>query len=611
MSNKNQKAPLAPGLSRRGFHTLGGMAALGAGAALAGCAPQTPASGAAGGSDAGAAEGAAAKALAPNGQEYPWAAEPPAIADDMVEEEIDCDVCVIGLGVSGVAAFRAAAEAGAMSVGFEKGPTPQCRSSQYAYVNGSLSERLGLKADFDLEKVFEHEFNDCSQITNQSIVRKWLYHHTEAVDWWIEGGDCYVPGPGEVMGGNPMMGEPDPNHPVNVTSMSDPSIDYENENQAAYPENLSFSDHQAILDNNGAKAEAAGAVAYYGHFGEQVVKDGSGRVVGAYVRNAETGKYKKVNAAKGVVCSMGDGASNPDIMNFFYPHVVENGNFNPWPNMDVEGNLTNTGDVYPLGYWANAGFSQYQAPMIHVMGGPGDNGDQSVSMGFTGPLLRLNYNGKRFQNEDVAATECEFAFEKQPQKKAFMVFDAHFDEQAPQCINTFASSLQEMDARGRRRHLQGRDLEGAVRKHRRHGCRRGRQIGRALQRVVRCRRGRGLREEGEVPVARAGRPLLRAAHGHGPVPVYPGRPVLRRGGARARHRPRGDPRPVRVRQRARRPLRREVPLQAVRHEPLHGHVLRQGGGRERRSGEVAASGFCLLPPGKIRRRRPPGGQLSA
>ena len=447
MSNKNQKAPLAPGLSRRGFLTLGGMAALGAGAALAGCAPQTQASGGAGGSDAGAAEGAAAKARAPNGQEYPWAAEPPAIADDMVEEEIDCDVCVIGLGVSGVAAFRAAAEAGAKTVGFEKGATPQCRSSQYAYVNGSLSERLGLKADFDLEKVFEHEFNDCSQITNQSIVRKWLYHHTEAVDWWIEGGDCYVPGPGEVMGGNPMMGEPDPNHPVNVTSMSDPSIDYENENQAAYPENLSFSDHQAILDNNVAKAEAAGAVAYYGHFGEQVVKDGSGRVVGAYVRNAETGKYKKGNAAKGVVCSMGDGASNPDIMNFFYPHVVENGNFNPWPNMDVEGNLTNTGDVYPLGYWANAGFSQYQAPMIHVMGGPGDNGEQSVSMGFTGPLLRLNYNGKRFQNEDVAATECEFAFEKQPQKKAFMVFDAHFDEQAPQCINTFASSLQEMDAR--------------------------------------------------------------------------------------------------------------------------------------------------------------------
>ena len=354
MSNKNQKAPLAPGLSRRGFLTLGGMAALGAGAALAGCAPQTQASGAAGGSDAGAAEGAAAKALAPNGQEYPWAAEPPAIADDMVEEEIDCDVCVIGLGVSGVAAFRAAAEAGAKTVGFEKGATPQCRSSQYAYVNGSLSERLGLKADFDLEKVFEHEFNDCSQITNQSIVRKWLYHHTEAVDWWIEGGDCYVPGPGEVMGGNPMMGEPDPNHPVNVTSMSDPSIDYENENQAAYPENLSFSDHQAILDNNVAKAEAAGAVAYYGHFGEQVVKDElRPRAWGptcAMPKPASTRRSTRPRAS--IVLHAATAATNPDIMNGSLSSRGrrERQLATTWPNMDVEGNLTNTGDV--LSRWA-------------------------------------------------------------------------------------------------------------------------------------------------------------------------------------------------------------------------------------------------------------------
>ena len=433
------------GLSRRGFLSAAALTALGAGAVMAtGCAPATPSSGAAEGGDA-MAETGEARATDAIGREYPWAAEPPIISDDMVEEEIDCDVCVIGLGVSGVAAFRGASEAGAKTVAFEKAEKPVCRSSQYAYVNGKYSDQLGLKTDFDLEELFVHEFADCSQITNQSIVRKWLYNHTEAMDWWIEGGDCYVPAKGEAMGGNPMMGEPDPNHPVNVTSMSDPSIDYENENQAAYPENASFSDHQAILDNNAAKAEAAGGTAYFGHFGEQLIQDESGRVVGAYVRNAETGKYKKVNAAKGVVCSMGDGASNEEIMKFFYPHVVENGNFNPWPNMDVEGNLTNTGDVYPMGYWVGAGFSQYQAPMIHVMGGPGDNGDQSQSMGFTGPMLRLNYNGKRFQNEDVAATECEFDFEKQPGKKAFMIIDSHFDEYAPLCVNTFAAPLAQFD----------------------------------------------------------------------------------------------------------------------------------------------------------------------
>ena len=429
------------GMSRRGFLTLSGVTALSAGAVIAGCAPEASSA------EGDAAAEASTKAVAPNGAYYPWEAVPPTIADGDIEETIDCDVCVIGLGVSGVAAFRAAAEAGARTVAIEKGATPQCRSSQYAYLNGKYSDQLGLKPDFDLEAVLAHELAECAGITNQSIVRKWLYNHTEAVDWWIAGADCYIPAKGEIMGGNAMTGELDPNHPVNVTGMSDLRIDYENENQAAYPECINFSDHQAMLNNNAAKAEAAGGVAYYGHFGEQLIKDESGRVVGAYIRNAETGKYKKVNAAGGVVCSMGDGANNPGIMNFFYPQVVENGNFCPWPNVDVEGNPTNTGDVYAMGYWAGAGFSQYQSPMIHVMGGPCDAADMSTSMGFTGPMLRLNYNGKRFQNEDVAATECEFAFELQPKKKVFAIFDSHFDEQAPQCVNTFASSLAELDAR--------------------------------------------------------------------------------------------------------------------------------------------------------------------
>lgn len=431
------------GLTRRSFLTWGGVAALGAGAALAGCSPSSKSSG----GSSSSSSGASTKAIAPNGMEYPWEKEAPAIGFDMIEKEIDCDVCVIGLGVSGSAAFRAASETGAKTVAFEKGATPQCRSSQYAYVNGKYSTQLGLKGDFDLEEVFKHEFSDCSEITNQSILRKWLYNHTQAVDWWIDGAGCYVPAAGEVLANNMMTGESDPAHPLNVSGMSDLTIDYANENQAAYPENMNFSNHQAMLDGNVQKGVSAGGETYFGHFGEQVIKNADGRVVGAYIRNAKTGKYKKVNAAKGVVCSMGDGASSEGIMKVFYPQVVENGNFNPWPNMDVEGNRTNTGDVYPLGYWAGAGFSQYQAPMVHVMGGPGDVADQSKSMGFTGPMLRLNYNGKRFQNEDVAATECEFAFEKQPQKKAFMIFDAHFDEQAPQCINTFSSSLKELDAR--------------------------------------------------------------------------------------------------------------------------------------------------------------------
>ena len=441
-SDENIAPERREGLSRRAF--LSGAAATAVGASalamLGGCAAQPAASS---GSAANAATGGAGEELAvsPTGANYPWPANPPEIADADVEEEIDVDVAIVGLGVSGVAAFRAAAEAGASVAGFEKGAEPSVRSSQYAYLNGSMTERLNL-GTFDLDEVINHEFTDCSSITNYSIIRKWAYNCADAFDWWCAGDDeLYFPEPGEVIG---MMGDPD--HPVAVSSMSDPSIDYKNENQAAYPENLSFTDHPHVVNANLQKGIDKGGTAYFGHFAEKLIME-DGTCTGVYVRNADTGLYKKVNAAKGVILSCGDCGSNPDMMAYFFPAVVENGNGNPWPNMDVEGNRTNTGDVYKMGFWAGAAFSQYQAPMVHVMGGPGDTDAQDASMGLTAPLLRLNYHGKRFQNEDVAATECEFAFDMQPKRKAFLVFDSHLDEQLPLFINTFASPLEEFDAR--------------------------------------------------------------------------------------------------------------------------------------------------------------------
>lgn len=381
-------------------------------------------------------------AATPWGDYYPWPANPPEISDTDVEEEIDCDVAVVGLGVSGVAAFRAAAEAGAKVVGVEKGSTPQCRSSQYCYLNGKLTEHFGLP-ELDLEAIIKEEFEECMSITNYSIIRKFILNDADAMDWWIEGGDCYIPGKEEII--DPMS--PDPNHPVAVTAMSDPGVDWENERQAAFPECLNFTDHQAILDNNLAKGEAKGAVAYFGHFGEKLIVGSDGRVTGIYARNADNGKYKKINVTKGVCMASGCCRSNEDMVRYFAPNIIWNGNGNPWPNLDVEGNKTNTGDGYKMGYWAGASLQQYQCSQVHVMGGPGDNDDQGESMGFTGPLLRINYNGKRFMNEDTCAADAEYPIELQPKHKCFMLCDSHFEEQVAQCVNTFPAALADWDAR--------------------------------------------------------------------------------------------------------------------------------------------------------------------
>ena len=170
-------------------------------------------------------------------------------------------------------------------------------------------------------------------------------------------------------------------------------------------------------------------------------------MVGVYARNSETGKYKKINAANGVCMASGCCRSNEDMVRYFAPNLIYNGNGNPFPNTDVEGNRTNTGDGYKMGYWAGAMIQQFQCSQMHVMGGPGDDDDQSKSMGFTGPLLRINYNGKRFMNEDTCAADAEYALELQPKHKCFMIADANFEEDAKLCVNTFAATLDEWDQR--------------------------------------------------------------------------------------------------------------------------------------------------------------------
>ena len=212
--------------------------------------------------------------------------------------------------------------------------------------------------------------------------------------------------------------------------MSGGNAAYETEPQVAYPTLVSFTNHQHVLDENCARAQEAGGVVYFGHFGEQLIVDEDGRVTGLYARNAETGKYKKLVSKNGVVMATGGCEGDKEIAKVFYPAMVEYNNLSCWPNFDVEDKPTNTGDGYRMGWWAGAAFSTFMAPMCHVMGGPNDIASMASSMGITTPHLRLNYNGIRFMNEDANCSDTEVSVERQPQTKAFLICDSHLDEQA-------------------------------------------------------------------------------------------------------------------------------------------------------------------------------------
>ena len=100
------------GLSRRAFLGLGATAAMAAGAAgLAGCSPQASSDAAsAGASDASAASGSTAA----GGPSFLTAPSP--IADSDIKETVEADIVIVGAGLSGISAARAAVESGSKNI---------------------------------------------------------------------------------------------------------------------------------------------------------------------------------------------------------------------------------------------------------------------------------------------------------------------------------------------------------------------------------------------------------------------------------------------------------------------------------------------------------------
>ena len=165
------------GMSRRTFLGLGATAAVAAGAGIAGCAPQD--------------KGASAQAQsAPNPTEYvpPFLEKPP--VPENVAEEKDCDVLVIGLGLAGTAAARAAAEAGAKVIGIEKQENVGvvAQAGGFGAVGSSVQKSLGIewapKAD-----IVNQLMKDMCYRPNPEFFNYWYDHSGEAFDWFIEGAD--------------------------------------------------------------------------------------------------------------------------------------------------------------------------------------------------------------------------------------------------------------------------------------------------------------------------------------------------------------------------------------------------------------------------------------
>lgn len=358
-----------------------------------------------------------------------WLGTEPEIDESKVAKTVDVDVAVVGCGVAGVAACRSVAEDGGLVAAFEKADGPQCRSGEYAVINGMVQAKWGRDTwtREQIDDIIDSHMVESTYRCKRSIMSKWAHNIGDAFDWWVEANpDLYYAETTR----SAIPDESADNFIIPIFYPLPEHYDWKQERFPCYPTSVEFKpDQHVTVEANMQKAIDTGNVqTFYGCFVEKLIMD-NGRCVGLYARDAATGEYIKCNASKGVILSTGDYSQNTKMLKHFCPEVIENNIQCLFTNVDVEGNFTNQGDGIQLGMWAGAQVQQSHAPMIHHMGGGADLAGVGV-MGNAG-FLNLDLNGKRFMNEDLPGQQLENQIELQKNRESWQIFDSNWPEQLP------------------------------------------------------------------------------------------------------------------------------------------------------------------------------------
>ena len=358
-----------------------------------------------------------------------WLGTEPEIDESKVAKTVDVDVAVVGCGIAGVAACRSVAEDGGLVAAFEKADGPQCRSGEYAVINGKVQAKWGRDTwtREQIDDIIDSHMVESTYRCKRSIMSKWAHNIGDAFDWWVEANpDLYYAETTR----SAIPDESADNFIIPIFYPLPEHYDWKQERFPCYPTSVEFKpDQHVTVEANMQKAIDTGNVqTFYGCFVEKLIME-NGRCVGLYARDAATGEYIKCNASKGVILSTGDYSQNTKMLKHFCPEVIENNIQCLFTNVDVEGNFTNQGDGIQLGMWAGAQVQQSHAPMIHHMGGGADLAGVGV-VGNAG-FLNLDLNGKRFMNEDLPGQQLENQIELQKNRESWQIFDSNWPEQLP------------------------------------------------------------------------------------------------------------------------------------------------------------------------------------
>lgn len=114
-----------------------------------------------------------------------WLGTEPEIDESKVTKTVDVDVAVVGCGIAGVAACRSVAEDGGLVAAFEKADGPQCRSGEYAVINGKVQAKWGRDTwtREQIDDIIDSHMVESTYRCKRSIMSKWAHNIGDAFDW--------------------------------------------------------------------------------------------------------------------------------------------------------------------------------------------------------------------------------------------------------------------------------------------------------------------------------------------------------------------------------------------------------------------------------------------
>lgn len=334
-----------------------------------------------------------------------------------ITETVDADVCVVGLGIAGVAATRTLAEAGVKVVAIEKCEAPQGRSGDFGAINASCTERYEMTG-LDVNEIVAELMKESGYKADARVLKAWAANSGADLDWYF-GALPDLPYLDSITSPQPADAE----YWVQPERYPLPELWEGNEGEyyPCYQTTVRmYPSHEPALNANLQIAEDTGNVTkYMTTTAEKLLTDESGAVVGVVAHNVTDDSWIQVNA-KAVILATGDISGNAEMLHYYAPQT--DGIMVMFPPTAPDGGVPNTGDGQRMGMLAGAVLEEGPyAPMIHHMG------DCMGSACF----LELNRNGERYMNEDVPGQQLENQIENQPGRVSYQFFDGAWRDQVP------------------------------------------------------------------------------------------------------------------------------------------------------------------------------------